>query len=60
MTDTLWTVQDVAEYLKVSRAMVYRLRIRFSRIGSHRRYDPADVRQYVELASSRPVLKKVS
>jgi len=56
--DRLMTVDEVAEYLHVSRALVYRLPIRFSKIGGARRYDPADVRAYVTLHSSRPVLLK--
>lgn len=55
MTETLWTVEDVMAYLRVSRALVYRLPIRFSKIGGTRRYDPADVHAYVTLRSSRPV-----
>lgn len=60
MTDTLWTVDDVAAFLKVSRAYVYRLPIRFAKLGRSRRYDPADVKLYVELQSARPALKRVS
>jgi predicted DNA-binding transcriptional regulator AlpA len=54
--DRLWTVEDVMAYLGVSRALVYRLPIRFSKIGGTRRYDPADVKGYVALRSSRPSL----
>lgn len=56
--DTLWTVMDVARFLKMSRAKVYLLPIRFSKIGNHRRYDPVDVRQYVALHASRPSLRR--
>lgn len=61
MSDALWTVEDVARYLNVSRALVYRLPIRFSKIASARRYDPDDVKAYVALRSSRPAftLRKV-
>lgn len=62
MTDALWTVEDVMAFLKVSRALVYRLPIRYSKIGGTRRYDPNDVRAYVTVRSSRPPLhlKRVS
>jgi hypothetical protein len=56
--EQLMTVEDVAAYLQVSRALVYRLPIRFSKVASKRRYDPADVRAYLSLQSSRPVLLK--
>lgn len=49
MSEQLWTVMDVAAYLRVSRSMVYTLPIRWSKIGNARRYDPADVRLYVHL-----------
>lgn len=57
--EPLWTVQGVADYLAVSRAMVYRLPLRFIRIGSDRRYDPADVRLYVANQTTRQPAKKV-
>lgn len=58
MTDEpLWTVEDVAEYLGISRATVYKLGLRFSKIGAQRRYDPADVKAFVALNSSRPALR---
>ena len=49
------TVEEVAAYLRVSRALVYRLPIRFSKVGSKRRYDMADVQAYLSVSSSRPV-----
>jgi hypothetical protein len=58
VTDTLWTVEDVMAYLRISRAMVYKLPIRFSKIGRARRYDPADVRGYVAINSSRPAFAR--
>ena len=55
------TVEEVAAYLRVSRALVYRLPIRFSKVGSKRRYDMADVQSYLALQSSRPtLLRRVS
>ena len=51
--DRLWTVDEVARYLGVSRATVYRLPIRFVKIGKSRRYDQADVRHYLMLNESR-------
>jgi excisionase family DNA binding protein len=60
-TTQLMTVEEVAAYLRVSRAMVYRLPIRFSKVGSKRRYDMADVQSYLTLQSSRTTyLRKVS
>lgn len=56
MSDTLWKVLEVARYLGVSRATVYRLPLRFTKIGRNRRYDPGDVRQYVQLNESRASL----
>lgn len=55
--DRLWTVLEVAAYLHVTRVTVFRLPIRYSKIGKARRYDPADVKLYVQLNSSRSALK---
>jgi hypothetical protein len=52
--EQLWTVQDVAAHLRISRAMVYRLPLRFARIGSQRRYEPGDVRLYILNHTERP------
>ena len=46
--DRLWRVEDVARYLGVHERTVYRLPVRYLKIGGARRYDPADVRQYLE------------
>jgi excisionase family DNA binding protein len=54
--NTMWTVNDVAAYLRIHRATVYRLPIRFTKVGNGRRYDPADVRQYLALNASRQTL----
>ena len=55
MTDHLMKVNEVAEYLGVSRAQVYRLcdseaspRLLFVQIHGNRRFDPADVRAFIE------------
>jgi excisionase family DNA binding protein len=54
------TVEEVASYLRVSRALVYRLSIRYSKVASKRRYLMEDVQAYLTLNSSRPsLLKKV-
>lgn len=58
--ESLWTVSDVARYLGVHRATVYRLPLRFSVVGRSRRYDPLDVRQYLALNASRPALGRAS
>lgn len=57
-SDTLWTVMDVARFLKLSRAKVYTLPLRYTKIGKARRYDPADVRLYIDLHASRPALRR--
>jgi excisionase family DNA binding protein len=53
MTDQLlWTPEQVAERLQLSRNHVYRLvqtkRIPFSRFGNRLRFRPADIEQWLE------------
>ncbi|HEX3646891.1 MAG TPA: helix-turn-helix domain-containing protein [Pseudonocardiaceae bacterium] len=53
MTERLWTVDDVAEYLGVPKQTLYQWRTRGygpvgSRIGKHVRYNPADVKSWVD------------
>ncbi|MFE9204696.1 helix-turn-helix transcriptional regulator [Micromonospora sp. NPDC007230] len=49
MDDRLWSVDDVAAYLRVPVETLYRWRkVKYgppaARVGRHLRYDPADVR----------------
>jgi excisionase family DNA binding protein len=52
----LMTVPEVAAFLGLSRAQVYRLsefdkfsnRLPFVQVGGVRRYDPADIRSWIE------------
>ncbi|MBM0205551.1 helix-turn-helix domain-containing protein [Micromonospora sp. STR1s_5] len=51
--DPLWTVEDVSTYLGVPVATLYQWRYRrigprASRVGRHLRYDPADVRAWLD------------
>lgn len=51
--ERLWTVEDVADYLRVPVATLYQWRYhrtgpRASRVGRHLRYDPAEVRAWLE------------
>lgn len=51
--ERLWTVEEVADYLRVPVATLYQWRYRrigprASRVGRHLRYDPAEVRAWVE------------
>ena len=57
ITERLWTVEDVSEYLGVPVETLYAWRKRrkgppASRIGRHLRYEPADVRAYVRALRS--------
>jgi excisionase family DNA binding protein len=52
MTEPLWTVEEVASFLRVPTATLYQWRYRrtgprASRVGRHLRYDPADVRSWL-------------
>ncbi|MFI6782324.1 helix-turn-helix domain-containing protein [Micromonospora sp. NPDC050276] len=49
----MWTVEDVSTYLGVPVATLYQWRYRrigprASRVGRHLRYDPADVRDWLD------------
>ncbi|QSB14047.1 helix-turn-helix domain-containing protein [Natronosporangium hydrolyticum] len=51
--EPLWTVEDVATYLGVPVATLYQWRYRRTgprarRIGRHLRYDPADIRAWLD------------
>lgn len=51
--ERLWTVEDVAAYLRVPVTTLYQWRYRrvgprASRVGRYLRYDPAEVRAWVE------------
>jgi excisionase family DNA binding protein len=52
MTERLWTVKQVQEYLQMSRSWVYReleaRRLPHTRIGGVVRFIPEQVRQYAE------------
>ncbi|WP_416901625.1 helix-turn-helix transcriptional regulator [Micromonospora echinospora] len=52
-TDRLWTVNDVSAFLGIPVGTLYqwrhrRIGPRASRVGRHLRYDPTDVRAWVE------------
>jgi predicted DNA-binding transcriptional regulator AlpA len=51
--DHLWSVDEVADFLRVPPATLYQWRKRkygppAARVGRHLRYDPADVRVWVK------------
>ena len=57
-TNQLWTIQDVAEYLRVKPSVVmYWVRnadIPVIRIGKTLRFDPCDVKEWIESNKNRP------
>jgi excisionase family DNA binding protein len=55
--EPLWTTEDVATFLGVPVATLYQWRHRRTgpralRVGRHLRYDPADVRAWLELQAA--------
>jgi excisionase family DNA binding protein len=61
MDDTLWTVKDVARYLRLSESWVYlhvdKGDLPYLRVGGLLRFDPEAVRRYArEGASSATVI----
>jgi hypothetical protein len=64
--ERLWTRAEVAEYLGVNPKSVARLgvpRVALGRLNGSRptiRYDPAEVRAWVELSKSRSLLRSSS
>ena len=62
--DTLWTVAEVAAYLKVSRSWVYhRLEsglLPHIRVGALVRFDPAAIREHVSAGCSSPAPRAAS
>lgn len=57
-SEALWTVKDVAAFLKVSTRFVHQLkdsdRLPCVRLGAAVRFVPADVRAYIERLSRAP------
>ncbi|WP_034093344.1 helix-turn-helix transcriptional regulator [Streptacidiphilus albus] len=56
-TDRLWTLKELAEFLGVPEQSIYQMNWkgtgpRSYKVGRHRRYDPLDVRQWLETRSS--------
>ncbi len=56
-TDRLWSLQELAEFLGLPTQSIYQMNWkgtgpRSFKVGRHRRYDPADVRQWLEARSS--------
>ncbi|MEV7925448.1 helix-turn-helix domain-containing protein [Kitasatospora sp. NPDC088779] len=56
-TDRLWTLQELADFLGVPTQSIYQMNWkgtgpRSYKVGRHRRYDPRDVRQWLETRSS--------
>ena len=64
VSDGLWTVAEVAAYLKVSRSWVYhRLEcglLPHIRVGALVRFDPAAIREHVSAGCSSPAPRAVS
>ncbi|MGW3612530.1 MULTISPECIES: helix-turn-helix transcriptional regulator [unclassified Micromonospora] len=51
-TDDLWSIEDVAAFLRVPVGTLYQWRYRRTgprafKVGRHLRYDPADVRSWL-------------
>ena len=57
MSDGLLTPKQAAAWLNVSLRTLYNLPIRHIKIGALRRYDPADLRMYVDLSASAKPLR---
>lgn len=58
-TDALWSPSQLADYLDVPVATTHQWASqgrgpRFYKVGRHRRYREADVRQWLEQQASRP------
>ncbi|MEY9846210.1 excisionase family DNA binding protein [Streptacidiphilus sp. BW17] len=56
-TDRLWTLDEVATFLGVPKQSVYQMNWkgtgpRSYKVGRHRRYDPSDVRAWLDTRSS--------
>lgn len=56
-TDKLWSLQELADFLGVPKQSIYQMNWkgtgpRSFKVGRHRRYDPCDVRQWLETRSS--------
>ncbi len=58
-TERLWSHRETAEYLGIPEATLHGLNYkgtgpRSYKVGRHRRYDPADVRRWLEARASAP------
>lgn len=57
-SESLWDVQDVMRALKVKKSWVYQRcdtgELPHCRLGGHIRFDPKDVRAYVEQCKCQP------
>lgn len=56
-TDRLWTLDEVATFLGVPKSSLYQMNWkgtgpRSYKVGRHRRYDPGDVREWLNARSS--------
>lgn len=60
--ESLWTADDVAAYLKVSRSWVYHRaesgRLPHVRVGGLIRFQPHEIRAFVETSSAEPARAK--
>jgi excisionase family DNA binding protein len=61
-SESLWTADDVAAYLKVSRSWVYHRaesgKLPHVRVGGLLRFQPNEIRAHVETSSAEPVRAK--
>jgi predicted DNA-binding transcriptional regulator AlpA len=58
-TERLWSHQETAEFLGIPPATLHQLNYkgtgpRSYKVGRHRKYDPVDVRAWLESNASRP------
>jgi len=60
--DKLWIIDDVAEYLQVKvsviRYWIYNERLPCLKIGKHLRFDPEDIREWIEQRKSQPLSRQ--
>jgi excisionase family DNA binding protein len=61
-SETLWTAEDVASYLKVSRSWVYHRaesgRLPHVRVGGLIRFQPHEIRSFVDSTAQAPARAK--
>jgi excisionase family DNA binding protein len=56
---SLWDIDDVAAYLKMPKSTIYKLTskglIPHKKIGNHLRFDPEEIREWLDLKTISPM-----